>query len=206
MLLMPGSLWAQRISIADYIQKHKETAVYYMEKHGVPASVILGIAIHESAHGNSKIARYLNNHFGIKGPNNSTVIQSAYKGYESVSESYADFIDLIRGRQAFQKLFDSPQSNDYRFWVRGIARAGYAASQLWPAQVTAIIQKYNLSQWDNNSNDSHTDGAEANHVYRVQKGDTLYEIAQRFDTTIQALRTKNKLKSSNLKIGQQLLL
>ncbi|UZJ65214.1 glucosaminidase domain-containing protein [Sphingobacterium sp. KU25419] len=50
-----------------YIDKYSPVAQEMMQEHGVPASVILAIAMHESAHGNSKIAKNLNNHFGIKG-------------------------------------------------------------------------------------------------------------------------------------------
>ena len=76
---------AQQITPEAYIEQYKDAAIQYMEEYGCPASIILAVAMHESAHGNSKIARYLNNHFGIKGPNNSKEIRSAYKGYESVA-------------------------------------------------------------------------------------------------------------------------
>lgn len=42
-------------------------------------------------------------------------------------------------------------------------------------------------------------------TYRVVKGDTLSAIAKRFDTTVDALKTLNKLKSTALSIGQVLL-
>ena len=38
-------------------------------------------------------------------------------------------------------------------------------------------------------------------VYRVRAGDTLFGIAQRFGTTVDALRTLNKLKSDSISIG-----
>lgn len=42
-------------------------------------------------------------------------------------------------------------------------------------------------------------------TYEVQNGDSLYLIAKAFNTTVSKLRTMNKLKNDNLKIGQKLL-
>ncbi|WP_018466237.1 septal ring lytic transglycosylase RlpA family protein [Calidithermus timidus] len=41
--------------------------------------------------------------------------------------------------------------------------------------------------------------------YRVQKGDTLYSIARRHGTTVEALKALNGLRSDVIKVGQVLL-
>lgn len=41
-------------------------------------------------------------------------------------------------------------------------------------------------------------------IYRVQKGDNLYAIARRFDTSVNEIRVLNNLKSDSLSIGQEL--
>jgi len=191
---------------AKYIQAHKDAAIQLMKEYDIPASIILGIAIHESASGTSKIARYLNNHFGIKGPNNSKEIKSAYKGYESVSESYEDFISLLQNRSSFSQLFDKYTSADYKSWVKGIQRGGYAASQLWGSQVLAIIHKYSLHELDRASDAVEAAAKEAVISYTVKKGDTLSEIARRHDTTVEEIKEKNNLKSSMLHPGQELIM
>lgn len=47
---------------------------------------------------------------------------------------------------------------------------------------------------------------EQNIVYRVKRGDTLYAIARRFQTTIERLKQLNGLRGSALKIGDRLLI
>lgn len=42
-------------------------------------------------------------------------------------------------------------------------------------------------------------------VYRVRRGDTIYEIAKRFGVTQRSLRKTNRLKSNQLRIGQRLI-
>lgn len=41
-------------------------------------------------------------------------------------------------------------------------------------------------------------------TYRVQRGDTLYAIARRFDTTVDAIKRLNRLRSNTINIGDRL--
>ncbi len=200
---------AQRITPQAYIEQHKAAAIRYMEEYGCPASLILAVAMHESAHGNSKIAQYLNNHFGIKGPNNSKEIRSAYKGYESVEESYQDFIDFLKRRKTTEKLFDLYEAHEYRKWVQGIARSGYAQSPTWSSKVIGMIRKYNLHELDTEpEGGSLVAAAESpdGTWYTVKEGDTLYDLARAHCTTVRAIQRENGLTGSRLRIGQQLML
>jgi LysM repeat protein len=43
-------------------------------------------------------------------------------------------------------------------------------------------------------------------TYQVQRGDTLYSIARRFGTTVQAIMTANNLTSTRIVVGQQLVI
>lgn len=200
----------QKYSARAYIEQHKDAAIRYMEEYGCPASIILAIAMHESAHGNSRVARYLNNHFGIKGPNNSAEIRSAYKGYASVDESYADFVDLLKRRQSTKELFDLYQPHQYRKWVQGIAHSGYAQSPTWPSKVIGMIRKYHLHELDikpeTDDGAAVADPSNGVALYTVKKGDTLYDIAREYGTTVRAIQRENGLTDSRLRIGQQLIL
>jgi membrane-bound lytic murein transglycosylase D len=41
-------------------------------------------------------------------------------------------------------------------------------------------------------------------TYRVQRGDTLFSIARRFDTTVDALKSLNRLRTNTIGIGDRL--
>lgn len=207
---------AQQSTASKYIELYKDAAIRQMNKNGVPASIILGVAMHESGSGTSKIAKYLNNHFGMKGKNNSTQISSAYKGYESTEESYEDFIGALKRHEKFNRLFDKFSDSDYMGWAIGIQRGGYAASKTWAKQVIGIIRKYQLYQYDNQNinyikpvdppQESMTSKSEGNEttVYRVKRGDTLLEIAKKFETSVKVIKRKNNLRTANLRLGQKL--
>lgn len=48
--------------------------------------------------------------------------------------------------------------------------------------------------------------ASGNITYTVQKGDNLYSIAKKYNTTVNEIKRKNNLTSNNLSIGQQLII
>ena len=47
---------------------------------------------------------------------------------------------------------------------------------------------------------------ELGNVYIVKKGDSLYSIAQKYNTTVDELKRKNNLNSNLLSIGQILII
>lgn len=209
LILSRTEVRAQDYSPADYIETFKDAAIHHMEMHGCPASVILAVAMHESANGNSRIAQHLNNHFGIKGKNDGR-IRSAYKGYESVEESYADFIAFLKRRKGSSQLFEQHEPYDYRAWVRGIARSGYAASPTWASKVLATINRYELYRFDDAPAENVMQIAgldeEPSKIYVVKKGDTLSAIAKKHQTTVRTIQQNNNMRSTRLQIGQELIL
>lgn len=210
-------------STEDYIAEHAAHAQELMRIHQLPASIILAVAIHESAAGKSKIAQYLNNHFGIKGENSNTEIRSAYKDYPSVDSSYNHFVSFLHSRTYFDVLFDKHDQYDYVSWARGIQRGGYARSRSWANQVIGLIKKYELFQYDERPEDyvepviakptpvrlakkgkKSTVSGKKGKTYTVKKGDNLKKIAERNGTSATSLMRKNGLKSSALQPGQKI--
>ncbi|MFN0256135.1 glucosaminidase domain and LysM peptidoglycan-binding domain-containing protein [Pedobacter ureilyticus] len=206
--------WAQ--TTEEYIEEYADIAQDLAEEHHIPASIILGVAIHESAAGKSKIARYLNNHFGFKGKNSNTEIRSAYRDFPTVDSSYVHFITFLKSRTYFNVLFDKYDQYDFKAWAKGIQRGGYARSRTWASQVIALIKKYELYEYDNRPED-YVEPVEplpvyrpkkkkSNRTYTVKQGDNLSIIAKRNKTTVKAIMGKNGLKSNALKPGQKLKL
>lgn len=62
-----------------------------------------------------------------------------------------------------------------------------------------LIIKQNISN-DNNNNNSNTE------TYTVIAGDSLYKIANKFNTTVDEIKRLNNLTSNNLSIGQKLII
>lgn len=224
-LILLGSA-AQSQTVTQYVEEHTDHAQELMRAYDVPASVILAVAIHESAAGKSKVARHLNNHFGIKGSNSNAVINSSYRDFESADESYDNFVEVLQNKSSFSKLFDECDQYDYAAWARGIQRGGYASSRTWAKQVIAIINKYELYQYDERPDDytepvkiapvsirkhhSHSYKAKKHRssvkLYTVRKGDNLNKIAESHGTSSKLLMRKNGLKKSALKPGQKIKL
>ncbi|MFN0291457.1 glucosaminidase domain and LysM peptidoglycan-binding domain-containing protein [Pedobacter helvus] len=215
LVLALNAFLASAQTTEEYIEAYADIAQDLAEEHHIPASIILGVAIHESAAGKSKVARYLNNHFGFKGKNSNTEIRSAYRDFPTVDSSYVHFITFLKSRTYFNVLFDKYDQYDFRNWARGIQRGGYARSRTWASQVIALIKKYELYQYDNRPED-YVEPLEPKPVYQpkkrskrtytVKKGDNLSIIAKRNKTTVKAIMNKNNLKSIALKPGQKLKL
>lgn len=143
LLLLSGFVAKAQNTSKSYIDKYKDAAISIMHDYGIPASVTLAIAMHESGSGNSKLARQNNNQFGMKG-------RHSYKTYDSVLESFEDFARIISKRN----LSDKFDSFDYKGWAKGIQRGGYASSSRWSAQVLSLIKKFSLNELDEKPEDN----------------------------------------------------
>jgi len=217
-LFLLSGLIAKAQSTEDYVAEHAAFAQSLMRDHKIPASLILAVAIHESASGSSRIAQHLNNHFGVKGPNNSAEIHSSYRDYLSADESYSHFVELMETRSPFNNLFSKYDQYDYKGWARGIQRSGYAHSRSWASQVIALIKKYELYQYDERPDGYEepvyttttyhrkSTGRRSINRYTVKAGDNLSVIAKKKGTTVKAIMQKNGMKKANLKPGQKIKL
>lgn len=131
----------------SYITKNKTKAIELMHQSGVPASVILGVAMHESANGNSRIARKLRNHFGLKGKRYSRKHQSRYQLFQHQHRSYEEFVHLLQKKKQLHPLFEK-HPKKFAIWLRAIQHSSYANSKRWCRQVTDIIKKHELYRYD----------------------------------------------------------
>jgi flagellum-specific peptidoglycan hydrolase FlgJ len=143
----------------SYIEKFKDNAIRIMHETGVPASIVLAVAMHESGNGNSPIAKHLNNQFGVKGGGgnvyykNHKKVHTAYKKYDSVMDSFQDFARIMTERKQFSHLTETLTHYDYMGWAKGIQHSDYCSSHTWASQVMTIIRKYQLDAFDENPED-----------------------------------------------------
>jgi LysM repeat protein len=148
----PGS---KKITRGEYIEMYKNDAIKEMHRSGVPASITLAQGILESGDGNSALARYAKNHFGIKchtGWTGKTFIQDddtkdeCFRKYKNVLDSYKDHSDFLQ-KKRYAFLFDL-KPTDYKGWANGLKKAGYATNPKYPKLLISIIEQNNLAQYD----------------------------------------------------------
>jgi flagellum-specific peptidoglycan hydrolase FlgJ len=152
-ILLSNVVSAQH-STKSYIKKYTPVSKEIMQETGIPASVILGVAMLESGAGNSKNTKMLRNHFGIVGKNNlakrKAGYRSSYKEYASDLDSYKHFAQVMSKKKWFGKLQGKA---DFAVWLKHMNHSGYSsAGQVWIKRVTAIINKNKLYQLDSNMN------------------------------------------------------
>ncbi len=145
-----------RKSTRQYIEEFREDAIREMHKDGIPASITLAQGIQESNSGNSPLAIYANNHFGIKCANNwngQTYTQDddtkdeCFRKYETVFDSYADHSDFLKSRARYAILFQLPIT-DYVGWANGLKSCGYATDPLYARRLIKIIEDNQLYYLD----------------------------------------------------------
>jgi len=228
----------------SYIAAFKTVAIEEMNTYGIPASITLAQGIIESGSGNSSLAKYANNHFGIKCTSewkgkayykNDDQNNDCFRVYKDARESYKDHSNFLK-RKRYSALFELDK-NDYVNWAKGLKQAGYATNPRYPDMLINTIEKYQLHQYD--QPESETDKIKredrvfteinanipketkkftpvetppskqvintTDPNYTVQKGDTLYNIAKRYNMTVDELKALNNLTDGGIKIGQKLV-
>lgn len=128
-----------------YVDRFRSTALLLKSRSGIPASIILGVSMVESAMGNSKIAKQLNNYFGVKGKNHAK-FKSAYKQYASPEHSFKDFVRIVSSKKYYPIL---KGEKDYHKWLKAMNKHGYAeAKGKWIQDVVQMIRRYKLDEID----------------------------------------------------------
>jgi len=145
-----------RLSRQDYIETYKDQAIREMHASGVPASITLAQGMLESDYGNSPLAKYARNHFGIKchkGWEGPSFIQDdderneCFRKYYSAYDSYRDHSEFLRTRDRYASLFELKQT-DYKGWAKGLKKAGYATNPKYADLLIRIIEENGLHQYD----------------------------------------------------------
>ena len=160
-LLLPFALAAQpaeyKFTRADYVEKYKDAAIKEMLENGIPASITLAQGLLESDNGNSALAMYANNHFGIKCHGEDwkgeTYIQDddkkdeCFRKYKMAEESFDDHSSFLKSKGRYAFLFEL-RKTDYKGWAEGLHEAGYATDKSYAARLIKIIDDNRLYQYD----------------------------------------------------------
>ena len=215
----------RRISRSQYIETWKDQAILQMQLHGIPASITLAQGILESADGNSALAKYANNHFGIKCHDweGETYIQDddtyneCFRKYDEASQSYNDHSQFLLTRSRYSFLFNY-KSNDYENWAHGLKKAGYATNPQYGNLLIQIIEDHDLSQYDKMNSVSskevvsevkvvatltkvkHEVEVHDNNIkyIEVKHGDTFQKIADEFEMGLWQIYKYNDLNKSDV--------
>lgn len=145
----------RRLTREEYIKKFREEAIREMHSSGIPASITLAQALLESDNGNSPLAVYANNHFGIKCNKweGQTFYQDddakneCFRKYYTVYDSYKDHSDFLKNRPRYAALF-TLNHLDYKSWANGLKAAGYATNPKYPELLIKIIEDNKLHELD----------------------------------------------------------
>lgn len=225
----------RRITREEYILKYKDDAIREMMRSGVPASITLAQGILESGDGNSPLAVYGNNHFGVKCHNDwegetmridDDEKDECFRKYESVDGSFRDHSEFLTTRSRYAFLFDL-KITDYKGWAKGLKKAGYATNPKYADLLIMLIEKNNLNQYDNygkvppkkptrkktskiltTKQVNYTIKLHNNIKYVIaKKGDTFYGLAEEFDMNIwQIYKYNDYNKTDELKAGDVIYL
>lgn len=224
----------RRMSRQEYIDTYKDQALKEMHRSKIPASITLAQGILESADGNSPLAKYANNHFGIKchtGWTGQTFIMDddarneCFRKYRDVYESYHDHSEFLATRSRYSDLF-TLKLTDYKGWARGLKKAGYATNPKYADILIGLIEKYELHRYDDIkkmpkqpavAEVEHTDKLDYNHrtinlqnkvkYTVVREDDSFYKIAKELNMGLWQLYKYNDLeRGDELNAGQILYL
>ena len=198
--------------IQYYIAVYSPIAVSEMEEYGIPASITLAQGILESSMGGGRLATEANNHFGIKCHSEWSGKRiyhdddkkgECFRVYLNPKESFRDHSLFLNTRPRYAFLFDL-KGNDYEAWAKGLKKAGYATDPKYPQKLISLIERFNLYRFDEYKPKSNKKMMWTFKTYIVQKGDTIYSLAKKYNITVARIIQENKIKDNTIYLGQQL--
>lgn len=210
MVLFSVSVKAQKEKGEAYINTYKELAMAEMLRSGVPASITLAQGILESQYGESDLVKTSNNHFGIKCKTEWTGAKTyhdddekgeCFRVYPSAADSYKDHSDFLKTRPNYAFLFKLDPT-DFEAWAKGLKKAGYATSPVYPQKLLKVINDYNLQQYSLLALAKQKDGINITPVITSASGNTTVESGPKVadavtstvseNTTVKEADTKEK--------------
>lgn len=152
----------------EFIAKISDGAVKGWTTHRILPSLTIAQGMLESANGKSELAVHANAIFGIKAHTDPSwtntyskatqewsngklvTVQAAFKAYKNWDESISDRLTYLTTRKINGKFIYLPVigESDYKLAAQKIFQAGYATDPQYPQKLINIIEKYNLTRFD----------------------------------------------------------
>jgi len=154
-----------------------------------------------------------------------------FRKYKEPETSFKDHSKFLSTRSRYASLFKLGKG-DYTSWAYGLKKAGYATDRKYPKKLIKIIEKYDLHQYDYNVviSKPKKNSPKAKQIIKkqiiakpvevevintpkivdspgyhtVQQGETLYQIAYKYNLEIPTLRRLNDITGNEVSIGQRL--
>jgi flagellum-specific peptidoglycan hydrolase FlgJ len=195
-----------------YIQQYAAIAQEEMRRYKIPASITLAQGLLESQLGQGVLAQKSNNHFGIKCKqewkgkkvyHDDDAPGECFRAYKDPKESYRDHSLFLVERERYASLFRLKKTN-YKAWAKGLKKAGYATDPAYAEKLIGLIERLSLWKYDN-LKVSPDFTVKNRDIHIVQKGDTLYGLSKRYKISVDKLKKINGLTTSEIQIGQHIL-
>lgn len=158
-----------RKEFLEMLASHSSLAKEY----NIFPEVMMGQAILESGWGESGLAKYSKNLFGVKVPNSqkgkgkghvyltneeingkNIKIKDEFRKFDTYEQSIRQYLSLLSGR--YYSSFGVTKAKDYKEQLRLIKKAGYATASNYVDAVLNVITKNNLSALANQYLNSNT--------------------------------------------------
>ncbi|WP_213495656.1 glucosaminidase domain-containing protein [Lactococcus formosensis] len=210
-----GAVKAQAMSV----QELAEAATPVANEYGLYPSVMIAQGILESSAGQSALAVNYNNIFGVKYTSGNPVylptqefldgqmhnVVEPFQAYASVAEACAAQARLLRGSFLYSGVWRENTSSyqDATAWLQG----RYATDPNYASKLNAVIAQYGLTAYDGGevattsttsyvttttSTDTSSYGTQ---TYTVHEGDTVYDIAEHYGVSMDAILSQNGLSA-----------
>lgn len=140
----------------NYIRQFRFAAIQEMHQNRIPASITLAQAIIESRSGDSRLAKDINNHFGLKcfsktckpGHCKNYTDDSHkdfFRAFKNVGDSYSAHSKLLLNSRYTSRVRDR---RDYRSWAYALQDGGYATGKQYAKKLIYVIERYKLYELD----------------------------------------------------------
>lgn len=151
-----------------FLDSIHDGAISTWKEYGVLPSLTAAQAIIESGWGQSTLSSQYHNLFGIKGSYNghsvvmptrevyggqSVMINDAFRAYDNNSQSVQDHGRFLAVNSRYHNLLWKTNHRDVTYLIRA---DGYATAPNYTTTLNAVIERYNLTAWDQEAFDTNT--------------------------------------------------